>query len=120
MRTPVNIVRIDKRLGCPKGYFGFRVEPVSHWDAEGKNGPTAQIFDMRYPMHGEEGQLIASYYFDTLMDLWDQGRGLNLYGGEPEWQMSSRELAAMLRQIWLSRGLDFPKKDEFKTLRGWR
>lgn len=93
------ITRLSQTSACHSSIFGYRVVAPETSNDGDLTGPEVKIYDMRFPMHGEEGQFITSYYVETLMDLWDQGRGLNLYGGEPAWRMDFLELREMLRQI---------------------
>ena len=93
------ITRLSQTSACHSSIFGYRVVAPETSNDGDLTGPEVKIYDMRFPMHGEEGQFITSYYVETLMDLWDQGRGLNLYGGEPAWRMNFLELREMLRQI---------------------
>lgn len=35
----------------------------------------------------EYGQFISAYYFNTVADVYDNGRGIDLYGGEDDWKI---------------------------------
>ena len=65
------------------------------------DGETVRFYDARYPMHGELGQFVSSYYITTLTGecKWSHGdpatlTGVNLHGGVDDWVVS----AAQVRQ----------------------
>lgn len=61
--------------------------------------PTLKFYDMRYAANGKfgvNGQYISHYLVETLFTdpEWklEPGRGLNLHGGVPEWQVNGTEM----------------------------
>lgn len=74
----------------------FYVE-VERGDAT--NGPLARFYDKRYPMHGEEGQFISSYYVSTLREPKVGNGGLALDGGVREWTLSPTEFDACREEL---------------------
>lgn len=53
-----------------------------------------EFYDLRH-MHTPDGQFITRYDLDTYMNGWcgdggyDCGRGLDLYGSEPDWKIGA-------------------------------
>lgn len=64
-----------------------------------KADPMVEFFDARH-MHTPRGQFVSRYYLSTLRER-EVDRGLNLYGGEPEWYLD----ASAMREVhaWLDR-----------------
>lgn len=64
--------------------------------------PVVKFFDRRYPMHGEPGQFIGSYFISTLREDQYPGApvfGLNMHGGVPEWQIPAEQYADALAEL---------------------
>lgn len=48
------------------------------------------FYDLRYcPKFGPNGQHIATYYLETLLENINSTRGLDLYGSEPFWKIDA-------------------------------
>jgi hypothetical protein len=54
-----------------------------------------EFYDTRHSNHGPIGQFISRYYLSTLADR-DPYQGINLYGGEPAWQIDDGTLREAL------------------------
>lgn len=66
---------------------------------ENKSAAMVEFWDRRYEHDFEHrAQFVARYYVETLLAP-PTGRGLDLYGGQPGWQLSPRSFS-LVRQ-WL-------------------
>ena len=61
-----------------------------------KDEPLVEFCDSRYP-HTKHGQFVSRYYLSTILEMGDTG--LCLDGGEPEWEVSAEDMAAV--RAWL-------------------
>lgn len=98
----------DKALGVQRfGRFNVRVlkkgeryglrDCLTHEDAR----PVIEFYDSRYagPAHGERGQFVSRYYFETLAArmIRQPGAGLCLEGGVPDWTINGAEFAEAMQ-----------------------
>jgi len=80
--TPMRVIYVQPGDKSPN----YQAEP-------GRYG-LVEFYDLRYP-HTPDGQFISRYDLDTYMNGWcgdggyDCGRGLDLYGSEPDWKIGS-------------------------------
>jgi hypothetical protein len=53
-----------------------------------------KIYDTRYDftMHG---QFVSDYYVDTILEMENDGRGLDLYGGIRDWFLTSENVLSL-------------------------
>lgn len=70
------------------------------YDARGrvlaeKPQPIVEFYDLA---HGEKGQFVSSYFASTLVDR-NPGVGLDLYGGEPAWEIDGDTMDHIM--IWV-------------------
>ena len=91
--------------------FSFNVVVVANGDTyglhdclthEGKD-PLVEFYDTQHP-HTEHGQFVSRYYLSSLLgeDGWSKparGRGLNLYGGVPEWSLDASAVNAAMDAV---------------------
>ena len=63
-----------------------------------------EFYDGRYD-HTHIGQFVSHYYAETLANRIERGYdGLNLHGGEPDWQITSEELVITLCALDVIKG----------------
>lgn len=77
----VRLVRKDERYGLNDCLVHDREDPL------------VEFYDLTYANRrgfGERGQFVSSYYASTLLA---SGGGIDLYGGEPAWQVSAEAMA---------------------------
>lgn len=74
-----NILEQGDNLGLKNNLIHEHIEPV------------VQFFDTRYP-HNPLGQFVSSYFLSTLLNGSSREKGLNLYGGEPEWSVDQKDM----------------------------
>lgn len=60
--------------------------------------PMVEFYDARYP-HTDFGQFVSRYNLDTFIAAHPDG--INLYGGEPEWILTTHKYART--KAWLER-----------------
>jgi hypothetical protein len=59
--------------------------------------PLVEFYDMGYPdIHGPGGQFVQRYNLDTLVRDRPHPVGLNLYGGEPRWEIDAESLMPLV------------------------
>lgn len=80
----------------------FNVRIVRTGDKYGLNNclindkePMVEFYDSRYP-HDKYGQFISRYYVSTLKR---HKGGLDLYGGEPAWQVSAEGMKKVVKYL---------------------
>ena len=84
----------------------FLVRILSKGDRYGLNGclvndkdeKLVEVYDAEYA-HTEFGQFISRYFMATLLEGNSRNAGINLYGGEPKWQIDSQNWRKVI--IWL-------------------
>lgn len=74
-----NILEQGDNLGLKNNLIHEHIEPV------------IQFFDARYP-HNPLGQLVSSYFLSDLTKGTAKNSGLNLYGGEPDWYITQKDM----------------------------
>lgn len=82
----VRIVRNGERYGLDNCLVHDEPEPM------------VEFYDARALNCGPLGQFVSRYYLSTLREH-PAGVGLNLQGGEPDWQIDARAFGAV--QEWL-------------------
>jgi hypothetical protein len=68
-----------------QGFTGVPMRAVLNTEGD---KPIVEFYDRRYK-HTPDGQKIAEYHLDTLMES-DRNTGLNLQGHVPEWRIDNR------------------------------
>lgn len=71
---------------------------LDHCLVNQENETLVEVYDAEYA-HTEFGQFISRYYMKTLLEGNSRNTGINLYGGEPKWQIDAQNWRKVI--LWL-------------------
>lgn len=70
-----------------------------------ENKALVEVYDAEY-IHTQFGQFISRYYMETLLDGSSRNNGINLYGGEPKWQIDAQNWRKVIVWLMVQKELD--------------